>query len=248
MKTEILYGIHPVFEALQARRRHFQEIYAASPPHNPRISKILAEAEALGIPVSSSNRPRLQSLAGADAHQGIAARVSPLPLSDFDALIAPETLPRLFLLLDGIVDPHNLGALIRTALCAGVSGVVIPKDRSAGSTPAVSKASAGALEHIRLATVVNMVAAIKSLKNSGVWVMGLDKDGDRSLYDNDFTGNTAIVVGGEENGIRPLVKKHCDFLCSIPQSGPVVVLNASVAGAVAMYEAFRQRRGADPFR
>lgn len=244
MKTEILYGIHPVFEALQARRRTFHEIYAVGNPTNPRILKIADQAKSAGIAVSFLDRQKIQALAGVDTHQGIAARVSPCPLVDFDELImaAPGlNSPRLYLLIDTIVDPHNLGALIRTALCASVSGVIIPKDRSATPSPAVSKASAGALEHIRLASVVNMVAAIRELKKNNVWVMGLDKDGDRSLYENDFTENIGVVVGGEENGIRPLVKRHCDFLCFIPQNGPVGSLNASVAGAVAMYEAYRQR-------
>jgi 23S rRNA (guanosine2251-2'-O)-methyltransferase len=244
MKTEILYGIHPVFEALQARRRIFHELYVVSTPTNPRIAKITDLARSAGIAVSFQQRPKIQSLAGVDTHQGIAARVSSFALTDFSALISvpPEPkLPHLLLLIDTIVDPHNLGALIRTALCASVTGVIIPKDRSADPSPTVSKASAGALEHIRLATVVNMVTAIRELKKNNVWVIGLDKDGDRSLYENDFTGNIGMVVGGEESGIRPLVKKYCDFLCFIPQSGPVGALNASVAGAIAMYEAYRQR-------
>jgi len=140
------------------------------------------------------------------------------------------------------VDPHNLGALLRTALCATLSGVIIPKDRSAEPSATVSKSSAGALEHIRLATVVNMVNTIKELKKNNIWIIGLDKDGDQSIYENDFTGNIALIVGGEESGIRPLVKKNCDFLSVIPQNGPVSSLNASVAGAIAIYEAYRQRQ------
>lgn len=244
MKTEILYGIHPVFEALQARRRTFHELYVVNNPTNPRIAKIADLARSAGIPISLHQRTKILSLTGVDTHQGIAARVSPCPLVEFDELIngSPELhSPRLFLLIDTIVDPHNLGALIRTALCAAVTGVIIPKDRSATPSPTVSKASAGALEHIRLTTVVNMVTAIRELKKANVWVMGLDKDGDRSLYENDFTGNIGMVVGGEESGIRPLVKKHCDFLCFIPQTGSVSTLNASVAGGIAMYEAYRQR-------
>jgi 23S rRNA (guanosine2251-2'-O)-methyltransferase len=244
MKTEILYGIHPVFEALQAGRRTFHEIYVISNPTNPRIAKIVDMAKSAGIAVSFQQRPKIQSLAGVETHQGIAARVSPFPLTDFSELICDPPVPkspRLFLLIDTIVDPHNLGALIRTALCTSVTGVIIPKDRSADPSPTVSKASAGALEHIRLATVVNMVSAIRELKKTNLWVIGLDKDGDRSLYENDFTGDIGMVVGGEENGIRPLVKKHCDFMCFIHQNGPVGALNASVAGAIAMYEAYRQR-------
>jgi 23S rRNA (guanosine2251-2'-O)-methyltransferase len=171
--------------------------------------------------------------------------VTPYPTLDLSDLISGKNFTassNFFLLIDNIVDPHNLGALLRTALCATLSGVIIPKDRSAEPSPTVSKSSAGALEHIRLATVVNMANAIKELKKNNIWIIGLDKDGKRSIYDNDFTGNIALVVGGEESGIRPLVKKNCDYLSYIPQNGPVSSLNASVAGAIAMYEAYRQRQ------
>jgi len=245
MKTEIIYGVHPVFEGLKANRRKFHEIYIAEGKTNQRVDPIAHLAAESGIPVTYVHRQKLQALSGLDTHQGVAAAVSPYPVFGFSDLIshaAKNPHPRFLLLIDNIQDPHNLGALIRTALCANMTGVVIPKDRSAEPSPTVSKASAGALEHIRLATVVNMVKAIDELKKNQVWVVGLDKDGDRSIYENDFTGDIALVVGGEENGIRPLVKKNCDFLSFIPQHGPVNSLNASVAGAIAMYEAYRQRQ------
>ena len=140
------------------------------------------------------------------------------------------------------MDPHNLGALVRTALCVGVEGIIIPKDRSVPPTPSVSKASAGAMEHIRLARVTNMVNTIKALKKKGLWIAGMEKTSNTSIFSSDLTGPIAIVIGGEEKGMRLLVKKHCDFLMSIPQTGPVNSLNASVAGAIAMYEVYRQRR------
>jgi len=146
------------------------------------------------------------------------------------------------LLLDNIVDPHNLGALIRTSLCVGIDGVIITKDRSALPTPAVSRSSAGALEHISLTLATNMVSTINLLKKKGIWIVGMDKAAKTPIFSFDFSGSIAIVIGGEEKGIRPLVKKHCDFATSIPQEGPVTSLNASVAGAVVMYEAFRQRK------
>ncbi len=148
---------------------------------------------------------------------------------------------QLLLLLDNVLDPQNLGAIIRTALSVGIDGIIIPKDRSAMPTPAVSKTSAGAIEHVCLIRVTNMVDTIKVLKQQGVWVVGLDKGADKTVYSSDLTGSVAIVIGGEEKGIRPLVKKNCDFLVSIPQIGQVNSLNASVAAAIAMYEAFRQR-------
>ena len=161
-----------------------------------------------------------------------------------DILAAAEhgSRPHFLLLLDNILDPQNLGAIVRTALCVGVDGVIMPKDRSAAITPAVSKASAGALEHILLSRVTNLVQAIKLCKEHGVWVVGLDKTAERTLYDGEMTGPIAIVLGGELKGLRPLVKKNCDFLVSIPQHGAVDSLNASVAAAVTMYEALRQRQ------
>lgn len=245
MKKEILYGFHPVLEGLKANRRKFHEIYLAEGRTRKRIEPVADKASAMSIPVKWVHRQHIQALTGLDTHQGVAAAVSPYPLSDLSELTARSSDnpgPCFFLLIDTIQDPHNLGALIRTALCADITGVVIPKDRSAEPSPTVSKASAGALEHVRLAAVVNMVKAIHDLKKNHVWIVGLDKDGDRSIYENDFSGDIALVVGGEESGIRPLVKKNCDFLSFIPQHGPVTSLNASVAGAVAMYEAYRQRR------
>lgn len=245
MKTETIYGIHPVLEGLKANRRKFHEIYIAEGKTNQRVDPIADLAKVMDIPVTWVHRQKLQTLTGLDTHQGVAAVVSPYPILDISDLIGHQKdspTPWFLLLIDNIQDPHNLGALIRTALCAEITGVVIPKDRSAEPSPTVSKASAGALEHIRLSAVVNMVKTIDELKKNNIWVVGLDKDGDRSIYENDFSGNIALVVGGEENGIRPLVKKNCDFLSFIPQHGPVSSLNASVAGAVAMYEAYRQRQ------
>ena len=157
----------------------------------------------------------------------------------------PGTGPLFLIILDNVVDPHNLGAIIRSALAVDVDGIIIPKDRAVGPTPAVSKASAGMLEHASLSRVTNIVATIKILKEKGLWLFGLDSAATQSLYDSDLSGAAALIVGGEEKGIRPLVKKNCDVLLSIPQSERVESLNASVAAAVAMYEVFRQRLVAD---
>lgn len=244
IKTEILYGIHPVAEALAARKRIFHEIYISKEKESQRTGDIIKKSIALKIPVKQLPIEQIQAIVGKDAHQGIAARVSPYPVLSLNKLLSDackrSTHPY-FLLIDHVVDPHNLGALLRTALCAEVDGVIILKDRSAAPSPVVSKTSAGALEHIPLAQVANMVYAISDLKKRGAWIIGLDKDGSQSLFESDLTGCIGMVIGGEESGIRPLVKKNCDFLAFIPQSGPVSSLNASVAGGVAMYEAFRQR-------
>lgn len=242
-KTEILYGIHPVREALLSFRRDFVEVYIAGEKDSKRLDKITGLAGRLNVPVKKTNLKKMKSITGADAHQGVAAKVGGYPYVDLNSIVSSMNVPeKLFLLLlDHIVDPQNLGAIIRTALCTGINGIIIPKDRSAGPTPAVSKSSAGALEHIKLCRVTNMVNSIKTLKKSGIWILGLERSAKTSLFSVDLTDSMGILIGGEDQGIRPLVKKHCDDLISIPQAGKFDSLNASVAGGVVMYEAFRQR-------
>jgi 23S rRNA (guanosine2251-2'-O)-methyltransferase len=243
MKTELLYGIHPVEEALAAGRRIFREVFVVADSPSKRLSIMASVAESKNIPVRRVTKTQLNRIAGDIAHQGTAARVGPYPLIDLTAVLAQASGsdPRRFLvLLDTIVDPQNLGAIIRTALGVGVEAVVILRDRAAGPTPAVSKASAGALEHVRLVQVTNLSATIRALQSHGWWVYGMDRSAELSVFEVDLTGS---VIGGEERGIRPLVRQNCDLLLSIPQRGPVGSLNASVAAAVALYEAYRQRGG-----
>jgi 23S rRNA (guanosine2251-2'-O)-methyltransferase len=247
MKTEILYGIHPVGEALAAGRRRIHEIYLVKEKNAGRIDPILTLAESRSIARRVIAPGDFSGLVGAVRHQGVAARVSPYSPAPFADLLQTARNPNgnfFLLLLDNILDPQNLGAVIRTAACAGVDGVVVPKDRSALPTPAVSKASAGALEHIRLSVVTNLVQTINACKQNGLWIIGLQKDAPQPLYAGDLTGSVALVLGGEQKGLRRLVKAHCDFLLSIPQQGPVDSLNAATAAAIAMYEAVRQRQGA----
>ncbi len=248
MNEEILYGIHPVGEALRANRRRVFEIYLDARKKSDRRLHIQSLAAARGVALKNVAAADLRTLAGTSAHQGVAARVSPYQGTSLAQLrsteLAPGGVPFL-LVLDTIQDPQNLGAVIRTALCVGVDGVVIPKDRCAPPTPAVSSASAGALEHIRLARVTNLVQVFNKLKQSGLWIAGLQKDAPASIYDTDLTVPLALVLGAEQKGLRPLVKKNCDLLVSIPQHGPVDSLNVSVAAAVALYEALRQRRWAN---
>jgi 23S rRNA (guanosine2251-2'-O)-methyltransferase len=244
VKAEILYGFHPVYEALRAGRRTFHEIYIAKQTHTKRIERIRSAAGRKNILLKEASPAKLQTIGGSVSHQGVMARVTAYPLADtadlLETVLSGVRSPH-FLLLDHIVDPHNLGAIIRTALCAGIDGVIIPKDRSAYPTPAVSRVSAGALEYMRVAQVNNMVRFVKTLKDRDVWIVGLDQNAGQPIYGTDLTGAVGLVVGGEEKGIRPLVKRNCDFLISIPQNGPVGSLNASVAGAIAMYESYRQR-------
>ena len=244
MKAEILYGFHPVYEALRADRRTFYEIYISKQTHTKRIERIRSKADRKNILLKKVSPAKLQSVGGTVSHQGVMARVTAYPLVDTADLLGavlPGARSPFFLLLDHIVDPHNLGAIIRTAVCAGIDGVIIPKDRSAFPTPAVSRISAGALEHMRVAQVNNLARFIETLKDENVWIVGLDQNAGQPIYGTDLSGAAGLVVGGEEKGIRPLVKKKCDFLISIPQSGPVGSLNASVAGAIAIYELYRQR-------
>jgi 23S rRNA (guanosine2251-2'-O)-methyltransferase len=244
VKSELLYGIHPVFEALVAGRRRVYEIYLDKEKLPGRLAQIESMAEARGVLKKSIAPGDFKALTGTIGHQGAAAVVSPYPqvtVHDILQTVQGEDGKHFLLMLDNIQDPQNLGAIIRTALCVGVQGVIVPKDRSAPPTPAVSKASAGALEHIRLVRVANLVQTIKHCKTSGLWIMGLQKDAAQSIYAADLSGSIALVLGGEQKGIRRLVKKHCDFLVSIPQQGALNSLNASVAAAVAMYEVFRQR-------
>lgn len=244
MKTEILYGTHAVQEALAAGRREVVEICVdKSLMASGRLQGILSSAGTRRIAVREMTAGQIASLAGTSAHQGVAARTSVYGCRDLSDILNAAGRPALglFLALDQIVDPHNLGAVLRTALCAGVEAVLVPKDRSAPPTPAVSKISAGALEHIRLVQVTNLVRALEMLKGRGLWVAGLDRSAVDSLYSADFRLNLVLVVGGEGRGMRPLVRRACDLLVSIPQVGPLDSLNASVAAGIALFEINRQR-------
>jgi 23S rRNA (guanosine2251-2'-O)-methyltransferase len=244
VKSELLYGIHPVFETLAAGRRRVFEVYLDKEKKSGRLAQIESLAAAGGVLIKNIGPDDFKALTGTIGHQGAAAMVSPYPqvtVQDILQTVEGEDKKHFLLMLDNIQDPQNLGAIIRTALCVGIHGIVVPKDRSASPTPAVSKASAGALEHIRLVRVTNLVQTIKHCKASGLWVMGLQKDAGQTIHTADLSGSIALVIGGEQKGIRPLVMKNCDFLVSIPQQGTLNSLNASVAAAVAMYEAFRQR-------
>lgn len=240
-KAEILYGVHPVLEAMRAGRRSVHEIYTTRSGNSPRLSALMALAEKKKIPIVRLKEESLAALTGNERHQGIGARVSPYPLADLDTIPLTDEPPPFLLLLDAVVDPQNFGALIRTALCVGITAVIVLKDRAAAPTPTVSKASAGALEHMVVARVTNMVNAMTYLKSGGLWIAGLSAGEGPSIFSADLRGPLAILVGGEEKGLRPLVRRHCDLLLSIPQKGPLDSLNASVAGAIVMYEAFRQR-------
>ncbi|MCF8067241.1 MAG: 23S rRNA (guanosine(2251)-2'-O)-methyltransferase RlmB [Desulfobacterales bacterium] len=243
-KTETLCGIHSVTEAFRAGKRKIVEVFTVRDNPSKRLQYLISQAEKNRVPVSVVDSEKMEKLAKTSHHQDIAARVSSFQFASLTDVInaSDGSGNRRVLLLDGIVDPHNLGAIIRTAVCAGVDGIILPKDRSSSPTPTVSRISAGALEHVLMAQITNMAGAIKVLKDEGFWVTGLDAFASRSLYDIDMTGPVALVIGGEEKGIRPLVKKSCDYIAAIPHSGIIDSMNASVAGAIAIYEVVRQQK------
>ena len=241
---DLLFGFHSVLEALNAGKRQIFSILISKSRRSGRVHEIQTLAGQKDIDVEILDRETMDKLTGYANHQGIAAKTGFLPMKKagevIDRIRESDT-PCFILVLENIEDPHNLGALIRTALCSGVDYILIPKDRSASPSAAVSRSSAGAMEHADIYMITNTAAILKSLKAAGVWVSGLDADGDTALFDADLTGHIALVIGGEHKGIRPVVKRECDFLLSIPNKGRINSLNASVAGGIAMYEALRQR-------
>ena len=239
-----LWGYHPVYEALRAERRKVKTLHMVLEKIRPREEALMRLARQSGIEIKGTSSQQLNAMVGHKRHQGICADVAPYPLSSLDLILekaeADCAVP-FILALDQIVDPQNLGAIIRTAHCAGVHGVLLPKNNSAPPSAAVSKASAGALEHVHVAYVTNLANILQRMKQREIWITGADQNSPQTVFQGDLKGPIAIVIGGEEKGIRPLVKKQCDFLVSVPQTGPVGSLNASAAAAVVMYEAFRQR-------
>jgi 23S rRNA (guanosine2251-2'-O)-methyltransferase len=243
---EVLYGLHPVEEAVKAGRRHFDHVLVASERHDERLERLVDLCRKAGIRVLRESRDELTKLAQTAAHQGAVALVHPQQLLDIVDLFAPaagsKDARRLLLALDGVEDPQNLGALLRVADGAGVDGVVLTERRSAPLSPVAVKASAGAAEHLRIARVVNLVRALEELKRHNLWIIGLDEDGQSDYDQFDFTGDCVLVLGREGEGLHELVRRTCDHMLRIPMAGGVSSLNVSAAGAVVLYEAFRQRR------
>lgn len=245
MKEDIIYGLNAVMEALRGNRRAF-ELFIAGSGADKRLEKLLKLAGEKGIPVRSREKADITRLCGNDFHQGVALRAEAYAYAELEDILerCRESEEKgLVLVLDGVQDPHNLGAVIRTAACAGAHGVIIPRDRAARITPTVEKASAGAVETVPVAQVVNIVQTLDELKKDGFWIFGAADDSPDVLYGQDFTGSVALVIGSEGEGIRPLVRKNCDVLFSIPMRGGVSSLNASVAAGVALFEVVRQRLG-----
>jgi 23S rRNA (guanosine2251-2'-O)-methyltransferase len=242
----ILYGVNPVRELLRAGGEGVAELWLAE---GGSRAAAFAELERLGrgagAKVRAAPRQKLDRLAGTDRHQGVVAVVADFryaEVGDLLAAAAASGLAPLLVVLDGVEDPHNLGAIIRSAHALGAHGVVIPKDRAVGVTPAAAKASAGAIERCPVARVTNVAKTLQDLKDAGVWSIALAADGDRPIAELDLRGSTALVLGSEGEGIRPLVRKTCDLSASIPMAGEIDSLSVSASAAVALYEAARQRR------
>ena len=241
----IIEGRNAVTEALRAGTP-IDKVYLARGETDAALGHIAAKARERGIAVVDCDRRKLDNMSVTHSHQGVIAVAAVREYAEVEDILkaaADRGEPPLIVVCDELSDPHNLGAVIRTAECAGAHGVIIPKRRSAGLTAVVAKTSAGAVSYVPVARVANLTACLKELKEAGVWVFGTAADADRAIYDADLKGPAAIVIGSEGNGMSRLVAKNCDFLVSIPMKGQLNSLNASAAAAIFLYEAVRQRMG-----
>ena len=243
----VVYGMNPVRELLRGAGEGPSELWLAE---GGTRAASFAELERLargrGAKVRAAPRAKLDRLAGTDHHQGVVAVVADYRYAELEQILdraRASGAPALVLLLDGVEDPHNLGAIVRSAHALGAHGVVIPRDRAVGVTAAVAKASAGAVERCPVARVVNMAKTIEALKEAGLWSVALAQDAERPLRGLDLGGPTALVLGSEGEGIRPLVRRSCDLAAKIPMAGALESLSVSAAAAIALYEVARQRGG-----
>jgi 23S rRNA (guanosine2251-2'-O)-methyltransferase len=243
----VAYGIHVVRALLTRHPHRVRRVWLGeSRETSARLRELRTMALAAGLDVQATDDAGLDRLAGGERHQGAVVEVTPRagdPETQLEeALEALGDTPGLLLVLDGVTDPHNLGACLRSADAAGVAAVIVPRDRAAGLTPIVRKVAAGAAESVPLVAVVNLARTLRELKERGLWLVGTADEASRTLYDVDLTGPTVLVLGSEGEGMRRLTREACDELVSIPMSGAVESLNVSVATGVALFEAVRQRR------
>lgn len=242
--ADFLYGVNPVREALRGQGREPLELLVQK-GSGTRLRDLIDLAAKRSLKISVFSRAELDRLANHSHHQGVLLRLTPFKYADFTALLRrwqDSQQPAFFLLLDGIVDPHNFGAILRTAEVAGCHGVIVAKDRSCPVTPVVEKTAAGALAYLPLCQVTNLSRALEDLKSAGVWCYGLaGEDGVDELFATQLDGDVAIVIGSEGKGLRPNIRNHCDGLLAIPMGGQVGSLNASVAAGIALFEIVRQR-------
>jgi len=245
-----VYGINPVLEALRARPEEIEKLYISQGQLPGRAAgEILSRARKAGLRVQKVVRERLATFAEGGTHQGVVAEIRDFAYVSLEELlskVAASQLPALLVVLDEIQDPHNFGAIARSAHAFGAHGLIVAKDRTAAVTGTVAKSSAGAIEHLPIARVTNISRALEELKTAGVWIVAADPSSIVSLADQNLEGPLAVVIGSEGGGIREGVIRHCDFRVSIPMAGKLGSLNASVAAAILLYEVTRQRQGRPP--
>jgi 23S rRNA (guanosine2251-2'-O)-methyltransferase len=243
MSNEFIYGIHAVKAVLERDPLRFKEAYVLKGRQDDRLLPLLNELQAVGVSVQQMGRKALDDKAQGANHQGIIGRVKPVKAlneNDLDDILAGQDSP-LLLVLDGVTDPHNLGACLRNADAAGVAAVIVPKDKSAPMTPTVSKVACGAAETVPLVRVTNLARTMRALQETGVWFVGTAGEATHDIYQAKLTGPLAIVMGAEGDGMRRLTRETCDDLIKIPMAGSVSSLNVSVASGVCLFEAVRQR-------
>ena len=245
MSHELLIGIHAVEAALNHDVGNLVELYIETGTQNARVKELGERARELGVKPHARDRAALDKMTGGGRHQGVVGYYNaPAPLAEsaLAGLVEKAARDALLLVLDGVTDPHNFGACLRSAEAAGVTAVVIPKDRAVGVTPTVRSASAGAADRVPIVAVTNLARTLKGLKDAGVWLVGMaDKEAPQSIYAVDLKGPIAIVLGSEGEGMRRLTSENCDFLAHIPMRGDIESLNVSVATGIALFEALRQR-------
>jgi 23S rRNA (guanosine2251-2'-O)-methyltransferase len=242
MKSKMIFGFH----AVTARMRHdassVEEIYVDASRHDRRMQELLRAAESAGVRIIQADDKRLDGMTGTRRHQGVVAKAGEMSLArNLDELLDAIEGPPLLLVLDGVTDPHNLGACLRVADGAGAHAVIAPKDRAVGLNATAAKVASGAAETVPYITVTNLARTLRELKDRGVWLIGTTDDAEKDLYQADFSGPVALVMGSEGEGMRRLTRETCDMLVNIPMHGAVESLNVSVASGVSLYEARRQR-------
>jgi len=244
MPEIIIYGINPLIEALKSTHIQFQKILIGKQNPSVRLKTIIDLAKEKGIPITFTDKETIERMAKVSSHQNILGIVREIGYANIEEILSrwKEAKEKaIFLILDGVQDPQNLGSLIRTASGFAIHGIIIPKDRAVGITPSAIKASSGAIAHMPIVQVVNLSYTIDYLKKEGLWIYGAEGEAKERINDIDFNIDLAIVIGSEGKGIRPLVKRKCDRLFSIPMKGPITSFNVSVCGGIILYEVMRQR-------
>ncbi|MDB5839806.1 MAG: rlmB [Herminiimonas sp.] len=243
----MIFGFHAVTARLRHEAGTVEEIYVDAARHDPRMRELLRAAQAANVRIIQADETRLSNIVGTRRHQGVVAKAGELSLArNLDELLDVVVGPPLLLILDGITDPHNLGACLRVADGAGAHAVIAPKDRAVGLNATAAKVASGAAETVPYITVTNLARTMRDLKERDIWLIGTTEDAEKGLYEADFSGAAALVMGSEGEGLRRLTRETCDVLVSVPMFGSVESLNVSVASGICLYEARRQRiaRGA----